>query len=277
MAFDVASVKQNKCGLPPACLIDSNINLLPGDVFSPTGGLFTETNWYLMPLIVFSYKLSANHYQLLTPQLPKWANTERFDIQARASGNPTKDQFRLMMQSLLADRFKLAVHYETRQLPIFALVLDRPGKLGPTLRPHSEDPPCVYAPPQNAPPGTFQSTVAGGYPAVCGEMLGGPVSGRNTQRARNVTMERIGTRLGPIAQLGRPVVDETGLKGSFDFTIEWVPQSNGTAPPNSDISTDPTGPTFLEALKDQLGLKLEPRTGPVEVLVIDHIEELSPN
>ena len=277
MTFDVASAKLNKCGLPPACLIDSNINLLPGDVFSPTGGLFTETNWYLMPLIVFAYKLNANHYQLLTAQLPKWANTDRFDIQARASGNPTKDQFRLMMQSLLADRFKLVVHYETRQLPVFALVLDKPGKLGPTLRPHSEDPPCVYAPPQNAPPGTFQSTVAGGYPAVCGEMLEDPNPGFENLKARNVTMERIGTRLGPIAQLGRPVVDETGLKGSFDFTIEWVPQSNGTAPPNSDISTDPTGRTFLEALKDQLGLKLEPRTGPVEVLVIDHIDELSPN
>jgi uncharacterized protein (TIGR03435 family) len=123
----------------------------------------------------------------------------------------------------------------------------------------------------------FQSTIAGGYPAVSGDMLGGLTSGLNTQKARNVTMERIGTRLGPIAQLGRPVMDETGLKGDFDFIIEWVRQPNGTAPPNSEVQTDPTGPTFLEALKDQLGLKLEPRTGPVEVLVIDHIEELTPN
>ncbi len=90
-------------------------------------------------------------------------------------------------------------------------------------------------------------------------------------------MERIGTRLGPIAQLGRPVVDETGLKGDFDFTIEWVRQPNGTAPPGADAPPAPEGPTFLEALKDQLGLKLEPRTGAVDVLVIDHIEELSPN
>src|SRR5271163_2421347 len=134
MSFDVASVKQNKCGLPPSCSIDANISLIPGDNFASTGGLFTETNWYLRPLIVFAYKLNANHYQLLTAQLPKWANTERFDIEARSSGNPTKDQFRLMMQSLLADRFKLAAHYETRQLPVFALVLDEPGKLGPTLR-----------------------------------------------------------------------------------------------------------------------------------------------
>ena len=277
MAFDVASVKQNNCGLPPKCLIDSNVNLPPGDVFSPTGGLFTETNWPLMPLIVFAYKLDANHYQLLTAQLPNWANMERFDIQARASGNPTKDEFRLMMQSLLADRFKLVVHYETRQLPVFALVLDKPGKLGPTLRPHSEDPPCVDAPPQNAPLATFQSTVAGGYPAVCGEMLEGLVPGRETLKARNVTMERIGTRLVPLAQLGRPVVDETGLKGDFDFIIEWVRQPNGTAPSGADVPTDPEGPTFLEALKDQFGLKLVPQTGPVDVLVIDHVEEPSAN
>ena len=278
MAFDVASVKQNKCGLPPACSLDSNINLLPGDAYFPTGGLFAETNWYLMPLIVFAYKLNANHYQLLTPQLPNWANTDRFDIQARApTGNPTKDQMRLMMQSLLADRFKLVVHYETRQLPVFALVLDRPGKLGPTLRPHSEGAPCPDAVPENAPPAAFRATVAGGFPAICGQTLGERPSGRIRQSARAVTMERIGTRLGPIAQVGRPVVDQTGLKGNFDYMIEWVPQAIGAEPSISDVQTDPTGPTFLEALKDQLGLKLESRIGPIDVLVIDHIEDLSPN
>src|SRR5580692_6735803 len=97
MAFDVASVKESKC-VPPSCGSRSNVDMQPGDVFSPTGGLFTETNWYLMPLIVFAYKLDANHYQLLTAQLPKWANAERLNIEARAPiNNPTKDQFRLMM------------------------------------------------------------------------------------------------------------------------------------------------------------------------------------
>jgi bla regulator protein BlaR1 len=279
MSFEVASVKQNKCGLPPECVTASNVDLLPGDSsYIPTGGLFTETNWYLMPLIVFSYKLSANHYQLLTPQLPKWANTERFDIEARAAhSNPTKDQMRLMMQSLLADRFKLVVHFETRQLSVFALVLDKPGKLGPTLRPHSDDPPCADALPENAPPTVFRATVAGGYPAVCGQRVGDGKPGHIHIGERNVSMEQIGTMLGPLAQVGRPVLDQTGLDGKFDCIIEWVPQPNGTATSGSDVQTDPTGPTFQEALKDQLGLKLEPRTGPVEVLVIDHIEELSPN
>jgi uncharacterized protein (TIGR03435 family) len=277
MAFDVASVKENKCGLPTSCGSSANINLLPGDVYSPTGGLFTETNWYLMPLIVFAYKLNANHYQLLTAQLPKWANTERFDIQARASGNPTKDQFRLMMQSLLADRFKLVVHYESRQLPIFALVLDKPGRLGPTLRPHSGDPPCADAMPENAPPEAFRATIAGGFPALCGEPVGDGKPGHIHIGERNVNMERIGTLLGPRAQVGRPILDQTGLKGNFDYIIEWSPEPNGSRPPDPGEQPDPIGPTFMEALKDQLGLKLESQTGPVDVLVIDHIEELSPN
>jgi uncharacterized protein (TIGR03435 family) len=277
MAFEVASVKESKC-VPPSCASTSNVNMLPGDVFSPTGGLFTETNWYLMPLIVFAYKLNANHYQLLTAQLPKWANAERLNIEARApNNNPTKDQFRLMMQSLLADRFKLAVHYETRQLPVFALVLDKPGKLGPTLRPHSEDPPCAEAPPENAPPAAILATIAGGFPVLCGEPIGDGKSGHIHIGGRNITLERIGTLLGPRAQVGRPILDQTGLNGNFDYIIEWTPERNNPRPPSADLQPEPSGPTFLEALKDQLGLKLVPQTGPVDVLVIDHIEELLPN
>jgi uncharacterized protein (TIGR03435 family) len=277
MAFDVASVKESKC-VPPSCGSHSNVNMLPGDVFSPTGGLFTETNWFLMPLIVFAYKLNANHYQLLTAQLPKWANAERLNIEARAPiNNPTKDQFRLMMQSLLADRFKLAVHYETRQLPVFALVLDKPGKLGPTLRPHSEDPPCAAPLPETAPPEAILATISGGFPALCGEPIGDGKSGHIHIGERNVTMERIGTLLGPRAQVGRPILDRTGLEGNFDYIIEWTPESNSSRAPSTDLQPESSGPTFLEALKDQLGLKLAPQTGPVDVLVIDHIEELSPN
>jgi len=76
--------------------------------------------------------------------LPKWLATERFAIEARVDGegNPTKDQMRLMMQSLLADRFKLAVHFETEEVPVFALTLLKPGKLGPKLRLHADGPPC---------------------------------------------------------------------------------------------------------------------------------------
>ena len=140
VAFDVASVKQNKSA--PGSPVNSNIPLGPGDVYSPTGGLFSATNLPLATYGFFAYKISGNDLQSIVSQLPKWATTDRFDIQARAEGNPTKDQFRLMMQALLADRFKLAIHSETRQLPVFGLVLDKPGKLGPKLQIHPADSAC---------------------------------------------------------------------------------------------------------------------------------------
>jgi uncharacterized protein (TIGR03435 family) len=274
-AFDVASVKVNKCGLPPSCSIDSNVFLVPGDTYSPTGGLLTVTNWPLMPLIVFAYKLDANSYRSLGPQLPKWANTERFDIQARAAdSNPSKDQMRLMLQSLLADRFKLAVHIETRQLPVYALVLEKPGKTGPQLHPHSDDPPCATAVSST----TQLPPVAGGYPAICGWSGAAPGSGPGHVRmgGRNVTMELIGSSFGT-GQVGRPVLDRTGLKGYFDYTIEWTPARNSPPPPGAEVQPALSGPTFLEALQEQLGLNLEPQTGPVDVLIIDHVEEPAEN
>jgi len=88
-------------------------------------------------------------------------------------------------------------------------------------------------------------------------------------------MELIGSWLGAAGPLSRPVLDQTGLSGTLDFVIEWTPEFNGPPPPN--FQPDPSGPTFLEALKEQLGLKLQPQTGPVDVLVIDHVEEPSPN
>src|SRR5580704_13057466 len=125
MAFDVASVKQNTTA-PSNTTISSNIPLGPQDLFSPTGGLLSATNWPLFQYLIFAYKLTPNQVRDVQSQQPKWASSDRFDIQARVGGNPTKDQFRLMMQALLADRFKLAVHPETPQLPVFALALEKP-------------------------------------------------------------------------------------------------------------------------------------------------------
>ena len=116
MAFDVASVKQNKTdGTNPANRPNANFGLSPSDNLSPTGsptgGRLSVTRFALNVLIAFAYKLSFGQQNALKSQLPKWALAERFDIEARAPiSNPTKDQFRLMMQSLLADRFKLMVH-----------------------------------------------------------------------------------------------------------------------------------------------------------------------
>ena len=227
---------------------------------------------------MFAYKMTIYQVLTLQPELPQWTKGVRYDIEARASGNPTKDQYRLMMQALLADRFKLVAHHESRQVPVFALVLDKPGKLGPQLRAHPADSPCSteYSPATGAP-----TTVAGWYPEICGGILGGLPSSPGHRRAgaRDVPMAVIVDSFNvDITGIDRPVLDKTGLTGKFDFTIEYTPQlPNRPLPPGVEIPTDPTGPTFLEALKDQLGLKLVPETGPVDVLVIDHVEEPTPN
>jgi bla regulator protein blaR1 len=272
--FDVASVKQNNSGDRP----NANLPLDDGDAYAPNGGLFRATSLPLIVYLIFAYKINANEYSSLQSELPKWAAADLFDIEARADGSPTKDQMRLMMQSLLADRFKLAVHTETRQLPVLAIALVKPWKTGPQLLQHSDDPPCVPAVP--LPPGSAMPLTAGGLPAICGVLSrggGSAASGHIHLSGRNMTLGVLGSDLGSIAQVGRPVLDRTGLHGTFDFTVDWIPEVTGPRPPGADALTDSSGPTFFEALKDQLGLKLEPQTGPVDVLVIDHIEKPSPN
>jgi hypothetical protein len=106
LTFDVASVKPNKSDAPPS----SNFPLNASPMYAANGGLFSATNFPLVTYIFFAYNLSGNQAHFLVPQLPGWVTTERFDIQARAAGNPTKDQMRLMMRSLLAERFRFASH-----------------------------------------------------------------------------------------------------------------------------------------------------------------------
>lgn len=280
MEFDVASVKPNKGGLPPSGPRPySNIPLGTQDMYSPTGGLLTATNMPLFQYMIFAYKLTPDQVKSVLTQLPKWTTSENFDIQARASGNPTKDQFRLMMQALLADRFKLAVHFETRQLSVYGLVLDKPGKLGPKIQQHPADAPCSTAMPLPGAPQGLPPTVAGGFPESCGAIMGGPVSGRIRLGARNMTMATIASSFSipQLSGVDAPIVDKTGLTGTFDFVIEFTPQLNGPLPPGVNFQPDESGPTFAEALKEQLGLKLESQKGPVDVVVIDHVEEPSEN
>jgi uncharacterized protein (TIGR03435 family) len=270
ISFDVASVKQNKSGPPPSGdKVNSNFSLGPSDFYSANGGLFSATNLPIANYIGFAYKLMGNQTQSLESQLPKSISKARFDIQAHAPGNTTKDQMRLMMQSLLTDRFKMAVHTEKQELPIYALVLDKPRKTGPQLRPHSDDPPCSAF--TLSPSARF----ADGSPAACGVFLTLLETRRAHTSARNVTLSLIAGSL-PFPGMGafdRLVVDKTGLGGDFDLTLEWTPEGA----PATNAQADESGPTYLEALKDQLGLKLESTTGPVDVLIIDHVEEPSPN
>jgi uncharacterized protein (TIGR03435 family) len=204
-------------------------------------------------------------------------NQDRYDIEARTPGAATKDQTRLMMQGLLAERFKLAVHWETREAPVFALVLDKPGELGPQLRQHPAGDDCsTTAFPENSEKNAPAAPSLASIPIPCGLIAHLPASapGENHFGGRNVKLaslaESMPTQTGLIT-LPRPVIDRSGLTGGFDFTLEWTPEDT------SPVDNHETGGTFREALKEQLGLKLEPQKGPVEVLVIDHVEQPSQN
>jgi uncharacterized protein (TIGR03435 family) len=271
LEFDVASVKQNKSGDSPK----SNFLLGPGDVYAPNGGLFSASSTPLIVYIAFAYKLTNNQLQFLRSGLPDWVTADRFDIQARAQGTPTKDEMRLMMRSLLADRFKLMVHHDAREVAVLALLLSKPGKMGPGLRPHPDDSSCSTT--LATDPG--HSIVAGGFPTTCGGPVLIPASGpgRISLGARNVTMGLIANGLPDWGDLGRPVLDRTGLSGTFDFTLEWMRETHNSMTSGVDTPSDASGPTFLEALKEQLGLKLEAQKGPVDFIVVDHIEHPSEN
>jgi bla regulator protein BlaR1 len=267
-SFEVASIKPN----PASDLARGN--------FQFDGGLLRATDMPLTFYISYAYNLAPYEERSLTPQLPKWASKQFFDIEARAEGNPTEDQVRLMMQTLLATRFKMVVHTETRDLPVFGLVLIKAGKTGPDLRPHPDDPPCEKPSSQPSAP-----QVKAAVP--CGVLTAGPSSTPGNIRvyARNVTLEQLAQMLSavPVRILDRPVVDETGLTGKFDFSIDFTRESPRRAQDSQSEQSQITSPaldqgvTFLEALQDQLGLKLRPDRRPMKVLVIDHVEQPSEN
>ena len=259
LAFDVSSVKPSRSDSPSQ---SSNVPLGPGDAFSPVGGFFSAVNVPLSSCISFVDKIMASQAVFIWPQMPQWVKDSRYDIQGRAEGNPGKDEIRAMMRALLADRFKLTIHTEVRQVPLFFLVVAMPGKTGPHLRLHPADAPCP--------------TDAGrdnDFPPNCGGIYGQTASAPNHLRlsGRDVPMESIRQSF-PTQDLGRPVIDKTGLKGHFDFTIEWAPDSRDPREPGLAGTPDPLGPDFFEALKQQMGLRLESQKGPLEVMVIDHIE-----
>ena len=270
MSFDVASVKQNRSGV---LQISSNVPFGADDAYPPNGGLFSATNTPLSGYIAFAYKLTPAQNALLRSQLPKWATADRFDIEARAQANPTKDQMRLMMQSLLADRFNLAVHFETKEVPVYELVLAKPNTLGSQLRPHADDPPC---PSPSSPANDSGPTVTGGFPTRCGNFIPLQASepGRQCMGARNLPWALFVNLVGPMGRVAdRPIQDYTGISGNIDFVLEWTPG----VPSTPDFQPDLTAPTFPEALQDQLGLKLNAKLSPAELLVIDRVDEPSAN
>jgi uncharacterized protein (TIGR03435 family) len=280
MAFDVASVKlSTEKPLGPL-----SVPLDAGDRYHPTGGYF-RADVPLWGYIQFAYKLwvPAGEQQKERDRLPKWVTTDRYSIEARADGKPTKDQFRLMVRSLLADRFKLAAHFEDREAPVLALTLVKAGKLEPKLIRHADGRACGDP---AAPIGSVPAGLVGGkddagpenYPPMCDSfVLIRRPNGTMLAGYRNATMDQLAGSLSGIIGLGYTLVDRSGLSGRFDFTLAWAPEPTASAPSDATPPPDPLGPPPRLALRDQLGLKLESERATVKILVIDRVERPSEN
>jgi uncharacterized protein (TIGR03435 family) len=227
LAFEVASVK-------PADP-DSRRGL---DFRTAPGGSLTVTNLTLQALIQEAF--GVKRYQIAGG--PKWMDSDRFDIAAKAAGDPDRKQMMAMLRTLLEDRFQMNVGWETREGNVYALVV---AKNGPKLKePTSGDQSFIrlarYDPPER-PTLTY---------VLYGQKTSMPLLVENLA-----------------GQLSTPVFDSTGIKRNFDFRLEFV----------YDDTQPDSGPSILGAIQDQLGLKLEPAKGPVETLVIERAGKPSGN
>jgi uncharacterized protein (TIGR03435 family) len=258
-AFEAASVKPNKSG-----------NAQKGIGPEP-GGRFSAINVSLQELIPFAYGIAQLSASTRIVGGPAWVSSDRFDIVAKAEGTPSPEQMRTLVRALLADRFKLSAHNELRDIPVYALMIARGDKVfGPQLRRSSVDCAALYAVARATPqpPAEVQAAIQN---SCSKRFRPGNVTGGGW------TMGGFANTLEPF--VSRIVVDKTGLAGDFDITLEWTPESASAA---SDNLAPPSGPatdlpSIFTALQEQLGLKLESTTGPVDVLVIDHVEPPTPD
>jgi bla regulator protein BlaR1 len=263
LKFEVASVRPSAPGTP----YRSNVSLDGLDGLPP--GSLLNADASLHSYLLFAFKISdSNQARAIYFKLPAWAKPPQFfNIQARAGADATRDQMRVMMQALLTDRFKLAIHREMQPQAEYALRLNKAGKLGPQLRPHAEGEPCVKSPGAIIDPPVKGTDV----PSYCG-MVTWRVDGQQHIRMVDVTMAQMASAVSGLSGSMAPHsgVDVTGLAGRFDVDLEFVPETSAG-------SADATGPTFAEALRSQLGVTIVERNVPVEILVIDHVEKPSEN
>jgi uncharacterized protein (TIGR03435 family) len=229
-SFEVASVKPH--GGP----------LYRMDI-STSGPRLNTEGANLLQLIMYAYNLK--NYQVSGTTSPLFTTDARYEIAAKAEGDgvPTKDEFRQMLQSLLADRFQLTVHRETREMPVYALLVDKNG------------PKFKESAPDASPMGHFHWT------------------GRDNEIT--IPKASMDALIGAIANsmLDRPVIDKTGLTGTYDIKLKYTPDLRS----NREAGPDPNDITVFTAVREQLGLRLEPQKAVVEVLMVDHVEKPSGN
>ena len=247
--FDVSSVKPNKDGGP------SSVRVTPG-------GMLSVTNNNLRNII-------RNAWNITNDQIaggPDWIDSERFDITAKASKPFAQDEARAMLQALLADRFGLVTHQETRDLSVYLLVLARKdGALGPQMKKSDVDCAALFAAvtaggkmPERLPNGNLP----------CGISVRG---NQGLVTGNGVAMEQLARNL--VGGVGRIVVDKTGLPGYYDLNLTFAPEG---PPPAQGApagpAPDPGAASLFTAMQEQLGLKLEPGRAPISVLVIDRAQ-----
>jgi uncharacterized protein (TIGR03435 family) len=222
--------------------------------------------------------MMQNAYALQSFQIvnaPEWAASERYEVEAKANSDVGRAQIFLMLQSLLEDRFHLKAHRETRELPVYALV---PSKGGVKL-PSPKEGSCVAGDPSPnwvggriAVPGGPATVLPCGGVVVTMETSSGALL-----HGGRVLMPELIRTLSLV--LGRVVIDKTGVTDAFDLRLEFLPDATSSAlpPPPPGAPFDPNVPSILAAVQEQLGLKLESAHGPVDVLVIDHVERPAAN
>ncbi len=218
LAFEVASIKPNKSG-----------DRHSGSHYRQ-GSAYIDNNT-LKDLIQLAYDVKDYAFSG-----PDWLDSERFDIVAKPPAAASPEQYRIMLQTLLADRFKLTVHREQKEMSGYALVVAKGGLKIKELEP------------------------SGGSDSN---------SSRGTLSAKTISMSKFAEWVS--RQVGRPTIDATGTKGVFTFKLEWSPVENQPPEPGAP---PPAAPTIYTALQEQLGLRLQGQKVPVNVLVVDHMERV---
>jgi uncharacterized protein (TIGR03435 family) len=258
LEYDVASFKPNKSGPGRATMTNEDDGL-------------TATNFTVKDLIAWAYGYRSGALDGRIFGAPGWLNAESYNVQAKMESSVSETLKNLspsdrtlarqqMLQKLLADRCKLVTHRETRELPVFLLVTTKDGAKLQESKPDAAD--------ANSAP----AASGRGGPGMGLKGPGGPLT------ARQIPIADLVDALSLL--LNRPVVDKTGLTGKYDFTLQWTPdetQDPSFFPRGAGQPPDPSWPSLTTAIQEQLGLKLESGKGPVEVIVIDHVERPSGN
>jgi uncharacterized protein (TIGR03435 family) len=255
--FEAASVKPSA---PPGGIATSMY--CRGGPGSTDPGLFRCENFSLANLINWAYPLGPNGLSA-----PDWMSTAIFDINARVPAGTTVEQFRVMLQNLLVDRFKLAVHHETRESAEYRLVVAKGGVKFKPAAPKEESGADASQDPPTAKPFHFDEA---GYPTFAPGEKGtkNTFNGHSRMYEPRMTMAWLSAMLS--GSLHATVTDATGLTGDYEISLYWILDSTPETAPANDA-----GPTLVQALQKELGLRLETSSkGTKDILVVDHAEKV---